>query len=181
MDGSAGRAFQRGGMGAEDTMVDYKDYYKILGVPKTATEKEIKAAFRKLARKHHPDLNKGEAKSEARFKEINEANEVLSDPEKRRRYDEVGENWASFRRPPAAAAGRAPGRGRPRGVPVDFGEMDEQDLGGFSDFFRSVFGRRRGRRLPARHRGARAGSRRCSAAPRERRRRRASPTTTRSR
>ena len=115
-------------------MVDYKDYYKILGVPKTATEKEIKAAFRKLARKHHPDVNKGDARAEAKFKEINEANEVLSDPEKRRRYDQLGSDWASY--------GRAPGGGGPRpgrggGVRVEYGG---EDIGGFSDFFKTIFG-----------------------------------------
>jgi curved DNA-binding protein len=114
-------------------VVDYKDYYKILGVPKTATEKEIKAAFRKLARKYHPDVNKGEAKAEARFKEINEANEVLSDPEKRRRYDQLGPDWMNFRTG-AGAPGAGPGGGR---VHVDFG--DEGD-GGFSEFFRTIFG-----------------------------------------
>ena len=112
--------------------MEYKDYYKILGVPKTATAKEIKAAYRKLARKHHPDVNKGDPKAEARFKEINEANEVLSDPEKRKRYDSLGPDWANFRPPPGA--GR-PGAGGPR--VVDFGD---EDLGGFSEFFRTIFG-----------------------------------------
>jgi len=77
--------------------MEYKDYYKILGVAKTASEKEIKAAYRKLARKHHPDVNQGNAKAEARFKEIGEAYEVLSDREKRRRYDQLGANWDAFR------------------------------------------------------------------------------------
>src|SRR5260370_28170579 len=71
----------------------YNDYYATLGVSRTATPKEIKAAFRKLARKHHPDVNPGDRAAEARFKEINEANEVLSDPEKRRKYDTYGERW----------------------------------------------------------------------------------------
>jgi curved DNA-binding protein len=114
--------------------MEYKDYYKILGVPKTATEKDIKAAYRKLARKHHPDVNKGDPKSEARFKEINEANEVLSDPDKRKRYDTLGPDWASQFRPPP---GRGPGgAGRGGAVEVEFGD----DAGGFSDFFRSIFG-----------------------------------------
>src|SRR6185503_7729865 len=113
--------------------MEYKDYYKILGVPKTATAKDIKAAYRKLARKYHPDVNKGDAKAEARFKEINEANEVLSDPEKRRRYDQLGPDWMNFRQGPGGAA---PGGGR---VHVDFGG-GEQDLGGFSEFFRTIFG-----------------------------------------
>jgi DnaJ-class molecular chaperone len=111
--------------------MEYKDYYKILGVPKTATAKEIKAAYRKLARKYHPDVNKGDAKSEARFKEINEANEVLSDPAKRRRYDTLGSDWASYGPPPGARPGGAGGR------VVDFGD---EDLGGFSEFFRTIFG-----------------------------------------
>ena len=112
-------------------MVEYKDYYKILGVPRTASEKEIKAAYRRLARKHHPDVNKNDPKEEARFKEVNEANEVLSDPAKRQRYDALGENWRGF----PQGAGRGPGG--PGGVRIDF---DEQDLGGFSDFFRTIFG-----------------------------------------
>jgi curved DNA-binding protein len=113
--------------------MEYKDYYKILGVPKHATEKEIKAAYRKAARKHHPDVNKGDPKSEARFKEINEANEVLSDPEKRKRYDALGPDWQSQFRP-GGGAGRAGSRGGT--VEVDFGD----DAGGFSDFFRTIFG-----------------------------------------
>ena len=113
--------------------MEYKDYYKILGVPKNATEKEIKAAYRKAARKHHPDVNKGDPKSEARFKEINEANEVLSDREKRKRYDALGPDWQSQLR-----TGAGPGRPGSRGgtVEVDFGD----DAGGFSDFFRTIFG-----------------------------------------
>ena len=119
-------------------MVDYKDYYKILGVPKTATDKEIKAAFRKLARKHHPDVNKGDAKAEAKFKEINEANEVLSDPEKRRRYDQLGPEWASFGGNRAGGPRPGPGRGGGGGgVRVEYGG---EDMGGFSEFFRTIFG-----------------------------------------
>ena len=109
--------------------MEYKDYYKILGVPKTATAKEIKAAYRKLARKHHPDVNKSDPKAEARFKEINEANEVLSDPAKRQRYDNLGSDWASYR-PPPGRPGAAGGR-------VVF---EDEDLGGFSEFFRTIFG-----------------------------------------
>ena len=111
--------------------MEYKDYYKILGVAKSATEKEIKAAFRKLARKHHPDVNPGNKEAEARFKEINEANEVLGDKEKRKRYDELGANWDAFGR--QAPQGRAwPGGG----VRVDFEDLGG---GGFSDFFRTFF------------------------------------------
>ena len=112
--------------------MEYKDYYRILGVAKTATDKEIKAAYRKLARKHHPDVNQGNKAAEARFKEINEANEVLGDKEKRKRYDELGAKWNEVGR------GAPQGRGWPGGgVRVGF-----EDLGGagdFSDFFRTFF------------------------------------------
>ena len=113
--------------------MDYKDYYKILGVAKDASAKEIKAAFRKLARKHHPDVNPGKKEAEARFKEVNEAYEVLGDKEKRKRYDELGANWEAF------------GRGGPTGQPWPGGgfRVDLEDLGGargFSDFFRTFFG-----------------------------------------
>ena len=76
--------------------MEYKDYYKILGVAKTATTDEIKKAFRKLAVKYHPDKNPGNKSAEEKFKEITEANEVLSDPEKRKKYEEVGENWKYY-------------------------------------------------------------------------------------
>lgn len=72
---------------------DFKDYYEILGVSKTATPEEIKKAYRKLARKYHPDLNPGDKEAEARFKELNEANEVLSNSEKRQKYDQFGQYW----------------------------------------------------------------------------------------
>src|SRR5213594_1743466 len=73
--------------------MDFKDYYSTLGVAKTATEKEIKQAYRKLARKHHPDVNPGDKAAESRFKEINSAYEVLSDSDKRAKYDRYGERW----------------------------------------------------------------------------------------
>jgi curved DNA-binding protein len=112
--------------------MEYKDYYKILGVAKGATEKEIKAAYRKLARKHHPDVNPGNKEAEARFKEMNEAYEVLGDKEKRKRYDELGANWNAYGRP------GAPGQPWPGGgVRVDFEDLGG---GGFSDFFKTFFG-----------------------------------------
>jgi DnaJ-class molecular chaperone len=106
--------------------VEYKDYYKILGVSRDASAKEIKAAYRKLARKFHPDVNRGDANAEARFKEVNEANEVLSDTEKRKRYDTLGANWKAY--------GGGAGQGRARVEVQDFGGR------GFSDFFETFFG-----------------------------------------
>jgi curved DNA-binding protein len=136
-----------------------KDYYDVLGVPRAATQKEISSAFRKLARKYHPDLNAGNKDAEARFKEISEAHEVLSDAKKRGLYDEFGENWAS-----AQAAGVQPGQGggpfrtgsarggagagprveyrtvSPEDIEDMFGEGNE-----FGGIFGSIFGNARGR------------------------------------
>lgn len=130
-----------------------KDFYEVLGVPRNASQKDIGAAFRKLARKHHPDLNAGDKQAEARFKELSEAHEVLSDPGKRRLYDEFGENWAA-----AQAAGVQPGQGNPFAGPrgprgqaggprveyrtVTPDEVEDMfgDAGGFGDIFGSIFG-----------------------------------------
>ncbi|MEJ5222358.1 MAG: DnaJ domain-containing protein, partial [Tepidiforma sp.] len=90
-----------------------KDFYEVLGVSRTATEKEIKAAYRKLARKYHPDVNPGDKAAEARFKEINQAFEVLSDPEKRKKYDRWGDQWELADQ--FEAAGARPGGGNPFG------------------------------------------------------------------
>ncbi len=76
--------------------MEYKDYYKILGVPKNATEKDIKAAYRKLARKLHPDVNPNDKNAQEKFKDVNEAYEVLSDADKRKKYDELGANWQQY-------------------------------------------------------------------------------------
>lgn len=116
--------------------VQYKDYYASLGVPRTASEADIKKAFRKLAREYHPDVAKDKKRSEEKFKEVNEAYEVLGDPAKRKRYDELGANWksgADFRQPGQRAGG--PG---PADYEFNFGGT------GFSDFFEQVFGGRRG-------------------------------------
>src|SRR5881392_1289003 len=131
--------------------VKYRDYYEVLGVPRTATDDEIKKAFRKLARKYHPDVAKDKKQAEEKFKEVNEAYEVLSDPAKRKKYDELGPNWkqgADFRPPPGwenfqgGPFGGRPGAG---------GSREHYDFRfggtGFSDFFEELFGaagRRRG-------------------------------------
>jgi len=123
--------------------LDYKDYYAVLGVPKTASQADIKKAFRKLARQHHPDAKPGDTESERRFKEVNEANEVLSDPARRKQYDELGANWESISRGGGAGgAGSAFGFGGagPAGGNVRYEFRSTGDAGEFSDFFRMFFG-----------------------------------------
>ena len=95
--------------------MDYKDYYAVLGVPRTASDKEIKKAFRKLAREHHPDVKGGDAAAERRFKEVNEANAVLSDPDKRALYDRLGNDWEAYARA-GAGAGAGAGTGARAGA-----------------------------------------------------------------
>ena len=158
--------------------MEFKDYYQTLGVTKTASEKEIKQAFRKLARKHHPDVNPGDKSAEARFKEINEAYEVLGDPDKRKKYDELGANWRMYEQaqqhgqpwPGGSPFGDAGGQGGAwninMGGPGGYRTMTEeemQELFGnqdpFSDFFNTFFGGGGARR-------ARGGRARAGRAPR---------------
>ena len=129
--------------------MEFKDYYTTLGVAKASTEKEIKQAFRKLARKHHPDVNPGDKQAETRFKEINEAYEVLSDPTKRKKYDELGANWRMYEQ--AEAQGRPNpfaghwnvNAGEGGGVRTMTQQEMEELFGSahpFSDFFTTFFG-----------------------------------------
>tara|TARA_R110002096_G_scaffold273422_3_gene467218 strand:- start:6494 stop:7450 length:957 start_codon:yes stop_codon:yes gene_type:complete len=117
--------------------VKFRDYYEVLGVERSASQAEIKSSYRKLARKYHPDVNKG-GDAEAKFKEANEAYEVLSDPEKRRKYDQLGANWqhgSEFTPPPGW--GGFPGSGGNTQFEYEFGGST-----GFSDFFENIFGNR---------------------------------------
>lgn len=148
------------------TSVAFKDYYKILGIPRTADEKAIKKAFLEKARVWHPDKNPGDPKAEERFKDINEANEVLSDPAKRKMYDRYGEDWERYRAAGYTGDEPAGARSRP-GSPADFGQWfagqaqphggygGGSDAEGFSDFFRTLFGQRAygGPQAPRRRRG----------------------------
>ncbi len=128
--------------------MEYRDYYATLGVEKGASKADIKKAFRRLARENHPDVNKGNAAAEKRFKEISEANEVLSDPKKRKAYDQLGANWKAYQQAGAAegnpfagfSGGGASGgaSGFPGGVRFEY-RGNAEDLSGFSDFFRTFF------------------------------------------
>jgi DnaJ-class molecular chaperone len=135
--------------------MQFKDYYQVLGITKTASASEIKTAYRKLARKYHPDVNPGDASAETRFKELNEAHEVLGDPDTRRKYDELGANWKQYENAPAgggpfAGFGGAPGGGGRWNVNVggtpgtqQVSEEEFREMFGetpFSDFFQTFFG-----------------------------------------
>ncbi|HSL76762.1 MAG TPA: J domain-containing protein [Candidatus Limnocylindrales bacterium] len=132
--------------------MEFQDYYAVLGVPRTATQAEIKKAFRKAARQHHPDQNKGDADAERKFKAVNEANAVLSDPEKRSLYDRLGKDWEAYARAGATAGAASGGRAGAAGDPfAGFGSgtpggnvryefHTTGDAGEFSDFFQAFFG-----------------------------------------
>jgi curved DNA-binding protein len=125
--------------------MEYKDYYKILGVARNASKEDIKRAYRELAKKTHPDRNPGNKKAEEQFKEVNEAYQVLSDPEKRSRYDQLGESYTQWQQGGAPAGGfrwedwftTNPSGGNAR---VDMGGLDDILGGDFSEFFSRIFG-----------------------------------------
>lgn len=122
--------------------MEYKDYYKVLGVEKKATQDEIKKAYRKLARKFHPDANPNDKAAEEKFKEIGEAYEVLKDPDKRSKYDQLGSNWKQYARTGAQGWPGASGTGQGYSYTYSGGDFGFEDLGsGFSDFFETFFGR----------------------------------------
>ncbi len=127
--------------------MEFVDYYKILEVDKSATPEEIKNAYRKLARKHHPDLNPNDKTANKKFQELNEANEVLSDPEKRKKYDQYGKDWKHSEEFEKAKHQQRPAGNRPG---YDFGGGEEDD---FSDFFASMFGGSSHSRKQAKYRG----------------------------
>ena len=141
--------------------MDYKDYYQTLGLDKTATPEQIKKAYRKLARQHHPDVNPNDKTAGQKFKELNEANEVLSDPEKRKKYDRFGADWQRYQQQP----GGGPGRGSQPGGGFDWGQYTQGGGQGgqgspfeegedFSDFFGSLFGNMGGGRAGGNRPGA---------------------------
>ncbi len=141
--------------------MDFVDYYKTLGVAKNASQDDIKKAYRKLARKFHPDVNPNDKEAHKKFQQINEAHEVLSDPEKRKKYDQYGENWKhadqyeQARQQQQQAGGGYGGFGGGGFGNFGGGEYTYSggEEGGFSDFFESLFGGGRGKRSQAKYRG----------------------------